>query len=963
MIENKNDLESKKDTKRWHAMSNDEIYAELKVDPKVGLTSQEAARRLEKEGKNKLEEAKQTSHVVIFFKTFLDPLAIIMMFAGLLSLFLPIILGEVKRLAEPTNIAGICVIFGVVLANSIISTIQEIKASKSLNALQSMAEPKTIVLRDGKQMEVCVEDIVRGDIVYIETGKFIPADIRIIESPKLRVDESALTGESLPVEKTTNQLLDKDMVLGDQINLGFMSTFITDGRAVGVVFATGTYSAVGQIASSIANTEQKKTPLQKKLGQLTLWVSILAAISGALIFTLMYTIGNFGGDISSNEKLIDSLIFSISAGVALIPESIMIIVTITLSLSARKMANRNVVVKSFAAVETLGAVNVICSDKTGTLTQNKMTIMKLLMNGEIIEQREYRYDPKNQQSFHFINSLVLCSDSISQDGVHIGDPTELALTDWTQLLKVNELKFREKYPRLDEIPFNSDKKLMTTVNQVDNKRIVYTKGALDRLLARCTKTYVDGKLVVLTEKMKQEILESSYPLLGDALRVLGFAYNEQNKTAKEFDNDLIFLGCVAMMDPPRPEAATAIKRAHDSGIRVIMITGDHKLTALEIAKRIGISSNEFPNGLTGEEIDKLDDEQFDEHLLTTNVFARVNPDHKTRIVEALQRQGKIVAMTGDGVNDSPSLAKADVGIAMGITGTDVAKEAAKVILADDNFATIISGVREGRNVYEKIKRSIAFLLGANLAQMLTILVVLAISHGKALNDINVLWHILAVETVLAIPIGLAHSKETLMAFRPRNPHESVFKWITIEILSMAFFNAVTAIGAYFIGYYGLGSQASEAQKLDTASTMAYIVIIFAPILYSWISQTRNYTVKFSKDKAEKIRINEWMLIAMIGATLINLGTLFIPGLSTLFKGENDQTKSWMYGAAFGLVLLTFLLKWLENWSFRKIYQYLHSNEIMISKFNFRKKQIRDDKRKKKIKIKRKISKLKSKMNN
>ncbi|WP_051418464.1 cation-translocating P-type ATPase [Mesoplasma seiffertii] len=958
-----NSVKSKKDLKRWYAMSNKEICSKFDVDPSVGLSSEEAKRRLELEGPNKLEEAKQTSNLVIFFKTFLDPLAMLMILAGILSIILPL---SLKISFKGENIAGICVIFGVVLVNSLIASIQEIKAHKSLNALKSLAEPKTIVIRDGKQVEIAVENIVRGDIVCIETGKFIPADIRIIESPKLRVDESALTGESLPVEKVTKSLMNKEMVLGDQINLGFMSTFITDGRAVGVVFATGKYSAVGQIASSIANTKQKKSPLQNKLSQLTLWVSIFAVLLGSLIFTIMFLESN-----RTSENLVDALIFSISAAISLIPESIMIIVTITLSISARKMADRKVIVKTFNAIETLGAVNVICSDKTGTLTQNKMTILKVFTNNEIQDQRIYRYNKNDPESFHFINALMLCSDSISEGGVQIGDPTELALTNWTQLLKLNELKYREMYPRLDEIPFNSDKKLMTTVNEVDGKRVVYTKGALDQLLKRCSKTYVDGKIVPLTETMKMEIQEKCTPLLKEALRVLGFAYVEQNQKIEEYDQDEIFLGCVAMMDPPRNEAKSAIKRANDSGIRVIMITGDHKITALEIAKRLGISNSKFYEGLTGEEIDQLNDEEFNEKLKTTNVFARVNPEHKTRIVEALQAQGKIVAMTGDGVNDSPSLAKADVGIAMGITGTDVAKESAKVILADDNFATIISGVREGRNVYEKIKRSIAFLLGANLSQILTILIVLAITaisgekYGtpdgiiKALGDINVLWHILAVETILAIPIGMAHSKETLMAYQPRSSKESVFKWISWEILSMALINTVCAVMAFFIA-------AVATDNAQAGSTAAYVVIIFAPVFYVWTTQTRNYTVKVAREKAEKLRINEWMIAAIMFALILNIGTLVVPGISSGFKIASMP--AWIWVVSFSLAFATFLLKWLENYCFRKIYQHIHRDELTLASFNFRKKQLRDEKKKaraakkartqiRKQKIKSKIAKL------
>lgn len=952
-----------KSDKRWYAMSNEEICEKLKVDPKVGLSEEEAKLRLKEDGLNKLEEAKETNAFILFLKTLIDPLAIIMLLAGFLSIILPLALGRTIGTAE---IPGIVVIFGVVFANSIISTTQEVKARSSLKALQSLTETKVVVLRGGKQREINVEELVRGDIVFLDTGKFVPADIRIIEAPQLKVDESALTGESLPVEKTSDVVTVQDPVLGDQINIGFMSTYVTNGRATGVVVATGPYSAVGRIAQSISNTKSRQSPLQKKLIQLTFWISIIAFIMGTIVFVISY----FASDSSldKTDKLIASLVFSISAGIALIPESLMIIVTISLSVSAKKMAARNVIVKNFEAIETLGAVDVICSDKTGTLTQNRMTIERIYLNGETSDVVDFKYNPKNNTDWDFVNGLILCSDAISEGHNRIGDPTEIAITDWGHRYKINEVKLRETYKRVDEIPFDSERKLMTTVNLVNKKRVVYCKGAVDQMIKLCTHINLNGKVVPLTAEIKEEIQKNMVPLLESALRVLGLATKTLNsgekETGKNLESNLIFLGAIGMMDPPRREARLAVSRAHESGIRVIMITGDHKITALAIGKRLGIVDSQYNEALSGSEMKALTDSELIEKLKHVNVFARVNPEDKTRIVEILEGQKDIVAMTGDGVNDAPSLTKADIGIAMGVTGTDVAKEAANVILTDDNFATIISGVREGRNVYEKIKISIAFLLGANFAQMLTIIFILAFAaivktKGEtiALGTINVLWHILLVETLLAVPISLGHSREMVMSYQPRAKRESVFRWIFLEILSITFFNTLFAIVAFLITYYTYGKDVASWDasgpgnwnvngRIATSSLAAYVVIIFAPIFYVPFVGQRNYTVYVPIEKREKVRINEWMIGAMVIAFILNILTLFLPAISTIFNvpdvkylSTGKATIIIFYSIA--LSILVAACKWGETWVYQWIYHKVKKHDIRIANFDFAKKQKRD----------------------
>lgn len=944
-------------------MTNEEICKRLNVDPKVGLSSSEAARRLQEEGPNKLKEAKPPNPFILFLKTLIDPLSIIMLLAGFLSIILPLALG---RNIEPTEIPGIVVIFSIVLANSIIATTQEVKAQQSLKALQSMTEQHVVVLRDGAQKEVNVENLVRGDIIYLDTGRFVPADIRILEAPQLKVDESALTGESVPVEKTSDVIKVKDPVLGDQINIGFMSTYVTSGRATGIVVATGPFSEVGKIAKSISETKTPKTPLQTKLNHLTAWISAIALVSGVAIFLIQY----FGSDQTLDRQniMISSLIFSISAALALIPESLMIVVTVSLSVAAKKLARRHVIVKNFSAIETLGAVDVICSDKTGTLTQNKMTVEKLYFNERVYDVNEFKYRPNDKQDWDLVNGFILCSDAVSEGGSKIGDPTEIALTDWGHHFQINEIKLRAQNPRVDEIPFDSERKLMTVIVRIKQRRVVFTKGALDQLLGRCTSQMVNGKLKTLTPKDRQRIFKDVVPVLEDGLRILGLATKElgvsEKAKGKDLEERLIFIGAVALMDPPRREARLAVSRAHESGIRVIMITGDHKITALSIGRRLGIVDSQYHNALDGSEIRNISNNQLKEKLKSVNVFARVNPEDKSKIVEVLQSEKDIVAMTGDGVNDAPSLAKANVGIAMGVTGTDVAKEAANTILTDDNFASIISGVREGRNVYEKIKIAIAFLMGANFAQMFVIffillfgLIVKARGEVVALGNINVLWHILTVETILAIPISLGHSREQVMSYTPRAKNESVFKFVILEIISIAFWNFLFAVIAFLITYYtyaahlGLVPKGGKAnwslnERFELSSLAAYVVVIFAPIFYAPITHIRNYTVFVPKIRREKIRINEWLFGAMALAFVLDLVPLFIPKVREFFNVPKTTNVSLGVDAiiilySIGLSLLVLLFKWADGYIYELVYYRLHRDTVRISKFDFAKKQRQD----------------------
>ncbi|MFU0251951.1 cation-translocating P-type ATPase [Spiroplasma sp. Moj] len=526
-------------------------------------------------------------------------------------------------------------------------------------------------------------------------------------------------------------------MLAEQTNMAFMSTFITNGWAIGIVVANAVDSEIGKIAAVVVKTKQEKTPLQLRLTKLTKVVSIFAVLLAIFVFVFFL--------LTDENSWPINLMTAVTIAIAVIPESLIVIVSVILSLLVKRMTKVNVIVKKLDAVETLGSVNVICSDKTGTLTQNKMTVKEIIFNNEILKENDFNYNQNNKATFHFINCLTLCNDAINQKNEQIGDPTEIALIDFTRRFTISEVEYREKYLRVLEVPFDSDRKLMSTVNHVNKQEFVYTKGALDQLLLQCNWIYLNNEIVPLTEEMKKEIQEEALDLSSQALRVLAFAFKKKDQ--QDIETNLIFLGAVGMIDPPRPEAVEAVRKAHEEGIRVIMITGDHKATALAIAKELRLAVSEA-NVLSGHQIDNMNNHKLQEKLRDVSVFARINPDHKTRIVECLQSMNYVVSMTCDGVNDAPSLSKADIGVAMGITGTDVSKEAANIILQDDNFSTIIRGVEEGRNVYHKIKRIIAFVCIAQLANVLAFIIISVTTKIKPFDSVNILWFNLVIETLI-----------------------------------------------------------------------------------------------------------------------------------------------------------------------------------------------------------------------
>ena len=737
----------------WYKKSKNEILKELYVDEKNGLSSNEALRRLEKYGKNKLETKKKKT----LFKQFLSQLKDVMIYILIIAAIISAFLGE---------ISDALIILLVIIINAVIGVIQESKAEKALDALKELSTPKALVKRDGSLKEILSEDIVPGDIVIIDAGRYIPGDLRLIDTANLKIEESAFTGESVPSEKDASFLPDKEIPIGDQNNMAFMSTLATYGRGVGVVVGTGMNTEIGKIAKMIEQEENDETPLQKKLSELGKILGFLAVGICILIFIISFFQG---------RDLLEMFLTSISLAVAAIPEGLPAIVAIVLALGVQRMVKKNAIIRKLPAVETLGSVSIICSDKTGTLTQNKMTVTTVYTNDSYIKESEFNLN--DNESKLLVDCMVLCNDATYSEKSQTGDPTEIALLESPFKLNILKEKLEKEFKRIDEIPFDSDRKLMTTVNLVDEKKArVFTKGALDSILSICNKISVNGKLLDFTKEYKAKVLENSNIMSDKALRVLAFAYKDiskENIVLDSLEKDLVFIGMVGMIDPPRLEVKDSIKLCKSAGITPVMITGDHKNTAFAIANELGIAED-ISQAITGHEIDKFKEEEFNEKIINYRVFARVSPEHKVKIVKAFKSHGNIVSMTGDGVNDAPSLKAADIGVAMGITGTDVSKGASDMILTDDNFSTIVSAVEEGRKIYLNIKKSIVFLLSCNLGEILTLFTAILLNWNSPLQPIHILWVNLITDSFPALALGVDKTKEDVMNNPPRNPKESIF---------------------------------------------------------------------------------------------------------------------------------------------------------------------------------------------
>lgn len=843
----------------WYTQTVEKLENQYQTNRETGLDLQTAEKRLVENGLNQLPEAKVDPIVLVFFRNFTEPLVIILLVAAMISL----IAGEMKEAI---------VISIIVLINALIATYQEIKTRASLDALKQMTIPTATVVRNGQKMEVESSALVVGDVVLLEVGQYIPADLRIVEAANLMIDESALTGESVPVEKHSNVLSHDQVPLAEQANMAFTSTLITNGRAKGIVIGTGMQTEIGKIATLLGATKEMKTPLQIQLATLSKQIAYVAFAVGVIAIGLLLFRGS---------KVLEALISGITLSVAVIPESLPVIVSIVLALSVSKMAKKHAIVKQLPAVETLGSVSVICSDKTGTLTKNEMTVTNVVAGMEPCT-------PDDLKSFAgemVMYAMALCNDSTyTEDGKAIGDPTELALTNYVSQHYADVEKLRNQCVRVDEIPFDSERKLMTTVSEYNKEYRVFTKGAADQLIQRCTHVLVGDRVEVMSDAMREQIHAQVEQYSHQALRVLGYATKTvEQLDASSYESNLTFIGMTGMIDPEREEVKDAIKVAKAAGVKTVMITGDHKVTAFAIGRNLGMVTD-FDQVRSGEELDMMSDEELIAKIMNIAVFARVSPEHKVRIVKALQAQGLVVSMTGDGVNDAPSLRTADVGVAMGITGTDVSKEAANMILTDDNFTTIVTAVSEGRNIYAKIKKAITFILATNLAEVLAIMLAIVLIGKQPLAAVHVLWVNLIVESLLAIPMGGGKNNPLLMNEKPRPKTEPIITNMIPRVVMIAVVTFVTVIGTYL--YFLNTNQEAIAQ------TMTFIVMANAPIIYALsVSSGGSFALSDLINKT-----NPQLYMAALGGILLN-GLIILSPIQTFFKVESVSI------AQYGIMLL------------------------------------------------------------
>lgn len=831
---------------KFFSKHHEEVLKNFNVS-KSGLSENQVKENLDKFGYNQLTEKQKQTIMQVFLSQFKDLLVIILIIAAIIS-------------AATGNLESTLVIFAVIILNSILGTVQHFKAEASLDSLKALSSPSAKVYRNGKKVEVQSKEIVPGDILILEAGDMVAADGRIIENFSLQVNESSLTGESESVNKFIDIIEKEEIALGDQKNMVFSGSLVTYGRALVVVTATGMNTEIGKIAHLMEETQEKQTPLQASLDDFSKKLAI-----GILIICVLV----FGLSLYRGTPMLDSLMFAVALAVAAIPEALSSIVTIVLALGTQKMAKENAIIKKLRAVEGLGSVSVICSDKTGTLTQNKMTVKKVYLDNKLIDGEDL--DLNDELTNYLVNSSILCNDSTSKDGVEIGDPTEVALVNLGHKLSLDEIEIRKSHGRLAELPFDSDRKLMSTLHKFDNKNLMFTKGAFDVLLDRIVKIKTSEGVRDITYEDKQNIINANKQLSQSGLRVLAFAYKEftnPDYLSLEDENNYTFMGLISMIDPPRVESAEAVRDCITAGIKPVMITGDHKITASAIAKQIGILRDD-DRAIEGLELDKMSDEELKNNIEHISVYARVSPEHKIRIVKAWQEKNEIVAMTGDGVNDAPALKQADIGIAMGITGTEVSKDAASVILTDDNFATIVKSVANGRNIYKNIKNSIKFLLSGNTSGILSVLYTSLMALPMPFHAVHLLFINLLTDSLPAIAIGMEKSKKDLLKDKPRARNSSILsKDFIYEVAAEGFVIAVFTLIAFYIGL-----------KTDSnvASTMAFATLCLARLFHGF--NCRGDRSIFSIG----LFSNRYSWAAFgVGLLFLN-SVLFVPFLQNLFE--------------------------------------------------------------------------------
>lgn len=874
-------------TKPWHLQSVNEVFEALQASD-AGLSASEAAKRLEQYGKNELATEEKSSLLAIFASQFMNVLVIVLIVAATISL----ILGK--------QVESISIFIIVALA-AILGTLQEFQAGKALEALRRMASPTATVIRDGGTVEIASTELVPGDIVIITYGNKIPADIRIVESSNLQIEEAALTGESLPVEKNADTIAGDNVPLGDRVNLLFMGTSVSNGRGRGVVVATAKDTEFGKIAYLLQNTKTEQTPLQKNLDKLGSHIGIIAIVVAVILSGISY--------LTSGGTLLEAFIWAVALAVAIIPEALPAVVTIGLALGVKRMVKRRALIRKLPAVETLGAVNVICTDKTGTLTKDEMTIRKVLADGKVFSVEGSGYNPvgallfegntynhtQNEVLSRLLSYGVLCSDAIvteKEEGWDvIGDPTEGAIVTAALKAGVEVENIKQQYPRIEEIPFTSDKKYMATAHRIDGAKLIVVKGAFEVIADRCTTVDGSSSIIPLDASMRESIDGIAASFAESALRVIAVAFKQVSSSEELADanlNQLTLAGFVAMIDPPREEVKPAIETCKSAGIRTIMITGDHKATALAIAKELRIAG---PSSIvySGVEVAQMSQQELDDAVNSTSVFARIAPEHKLRIVESLMKQGNVVAMTGDGVNDAPALKKANIGVAMGITGTDVSKEAADMILTDDNFVTIVSAVEEGRTIFENIKKFLIFLLSGNAGTVFALMLAFAFGLSLPLTPVQILFINFIMDGLVAIAISLEPTERGIMDRKPRVVADGIISFAGfMRIIIIGLSIAIATFGVYLIGVKYFNLTQVEAQ------TLFFLTLIFARLFNSLNSRSLNASI---------FTINVLSNKALIASSVAGIGivwaTTAIPILQQAFGNTMLSLEGWLIAIGAG----------------------------------------------------------------
>lgn len=869
--------------KNWFSKTVTETSEYFKTDLKKGLNLEGVEESRKKYGINELKAKKKKTLLIKFLEQFKDFMIIILIIAALVSG----IIGYI----ENEGITDSIIILIVVIMNAIIGVAQESKAEKSLEALQKLSSHVAKVIRNGELIIIPSKELVPGDIVVLETGDYVPADLRIIEAVNLKVQEASLTGESVPVEKNIEAISDEKVGIGDRTNMLFASSLITYGRGKGIVVETGMNTEVGKIASIINDTNETETPLQEKLNKLGKTLGIGALIICAVIFVIGLLYG---------KNPLDMFMTAVSLAVAAIPEGLAAVSTIVLAIGVQRMVKKHAIVKKLPAVETLGSATVICSDKTGTLTQNKMTVQKIFYNNKLVDIPEVNLEEEDAVLEKLVYVSMLCNDTkIGTDKQLTGDPTETALINMGFKLDFQPAIY-EQMPRIKEIPFDSDRKLMTTVNKIGEKFVVCTKGGVDELLNRCTKYILNGEIKTDLDDYKNQIKENNEKMAKDALRVLAMGYKEldyepTDEEMKDIENNLIYIGMVGMIDPPREEVKLAVQKCKTAGIKTVMITGDHKITAVAIAKALGILEKE-DEAITGAELEEMSDEELTKNIRKYSVYARVSPEHKVRIVKAWQANGEIVAMTGDGVNDAPALKTADIGCAMGIVGTDVAKEAADVILTDDNFATIVSAVEEGRRIYDNILKAIQFLLSSNVGEIIVLFVAILITpllskiFGidihliEPLLPIHILWINLVTDSLPALALAVDPAEKDIMKRKPIKPKKGVFtKGMIWRVVYQGVMIGIITLAAFVIG---LGTKnvpvieglTEQEVRVEIGQTMAFVVLALSELVHV-------FNIRNNKESIFKTKIfnNGKLILAILVSAILMFVILLIPGLRAIFS--------------------------------------------------------------------------------